>query len=221
MSNTGSSDLTGDVGTNSGSITNFGTPTIVSGHIYTSNSLSAQAAIDVSSVYDELYNTTATNTSHLPAFGSGETIAAGVYAQGAAGSVAGNLILDAEGNSNAIFIFKFGGAFTTGAGSTITLANGALAGNVFWVADGAISMAASTTMEGILVANGANSMGAGGVLHGRMFSKAGAVSVNTTTAALVPEEQGGGMVSPNQTICPSTQPANLILTGHNGTVVKW
>ena len=84
-----------------------------------------------------------------------------------------------------MFIIKTGGALTTAAGATVNLINGAVACNVFWVAEGAISMAASTTMRGTLIANnGAIDMGAGGILEGRELSTTGAVSVYGTIAIL-------------------------------------
>ena len=178
VGNTGISQITGNIGANAGDITGFEPPTILTGNIDFGNVVTAQCSADLQAAYDELYNMIPTSTSHTPAFGSGETLFAGVYEIAAAGSVAGDLTLDAQENPNAVFIFKFGGAFTTGASTTIHLINGAKACNVFWGAEGAISMAAITDMKGTLIANnGAISMGAGGILEGRMFSTTGAASV--------------------------------------------
>lgn len=185
VGNIGISNITGNIGTNNGAITGFGVPSILIGNSYTANAVTSQCALDVQSAYDQIINTASTSTSHTPAFGSGETLLPGVYAISGAGSVAGNLILDAQGNQNAIFIFKFGGAFTTGAASTITLTNGALSCNVFWVADGAIAMAATTVMKGTVIANnGAVSMGAGSSLEGRLFSTTGAASLYNNVLAI-------------------------------------
>ncbi|MCW3117289.1 MAG: hypothetical protein JWM28_1371 [Chitinophagaceae bacterium] len=175
MDNTGVTTITGNIGTNTGAISGFGT---VNGGVYHNNSITRQCSTDVIAAYTQLSNTAATSTTHTPAFGGGETLVAGIYAIAAAGSVAGVLNLDAQGDPNAVFIFKFGGAFTTAASSTINLINGASACNVFWGADGAIAMAAGTIMKGTLIANnGAVSMGDGGTLEGRMLSTTGAVSV--------------------------------------------
>lgn len=185
LSNTATSNITGDIGTDNGAISGFGVPTIVNGNIDSVNGVTAQCAIDVQAAYDELFASTPTDVGHAPAFGSGETLFAGVYAIGAAGSVGGNLTLDAAGDPDAIFIFQFGGAFTTGASSTINLINGASACNIFWIAEGAIAMAALTDMKGTLIAsNGAISMGQGGILEGRMLSTAGAASVYETLITL-------------------------------------
>ena len=183
IDNLGASYFTGDLGTNVGSYTGFGTSTI-NGNQYSANSITAQASTDVIAAYNQLKNIAPTNSTHTPAFGT-ETLFPGVYSIAAAGSVGGTLILDAQGNANAVFIFKIGGALTTGASSIISLINGASSCNVYWVAEGAISMAASTQMKGTLIANNAaNSMGAGCTLEGRLFSTTGAISTNTSTAKL-------------------------------------
>lgn len=137
----------------------------------------AQCLSDLHTAYNHLLAIPTTNATHTPAFGSGETLLPGVYAIGAAASIAGTLILDGQGNPNAVFIFKLGGAFSIGASSSIVLINGASACNLFWVAEGAISIGASCNMKGNFIANnGAVFMGAYGELEGRMLSIVGAVN---------------------------------------------
>jgi Ice-binding-like/Secretion system C-terminal sorting domain len=179
VGNTGISQITGNVGTNSGAITGFGN---INGVVHTADASSAQAAIDLQAAW--FYLSTLTPTSAIgPVLGSGQTLFAGVYTIAAAGSVVGGLTFDAQGNPGAVFVITTGGALTTAAGATVNLINGATACNVFWVAEGAISMAALTTMRGTLIAhNGAIDMGAGGILEGRELSTTGAVSVYGTIA---------------------------------------
>jgi len=177
VGNTGISVVSGDIGSNIGAITGFGAPSVVNGTIHNADLQTAQCAKDLDTLYGNLSKATTTNSVHVPAFGGGETLFAGVYAIGGAASVAGELILDAQNNSDAIFIFKINGAFTSAASSTVTLLNGTKACNVFWVAEGAIALAATTTMRGTLLAHpGAVSMGANCNLEGRMFSTTGAIS---------------------------------------------
>lgn len=151
---------------------------------YTSRSVNtAQGKLDLKTAYDQLMIVPTTNAIHAPSFGSGEVLIAGVYAIGAAASVAGTLTLDAQGNPNAVFIFKIGGALTTGSATNIVLTNEASACNVFWVVEGAVSMAASTVMKGTIIANnGAVFMGANGTLEGRLFATTGAISFGPGTA---------------------------------------
>jgi len=88
VGNTGISQITGNIGTNAGAITGFEPPTTMTGNIDSGNVVTTQCSADLQAAYDELYNMAPTSTSHAPAFGSGETLFAGVYAIAAAGSVA-------------------------------------------------------------------------------------------------------------------------------------
>lgn len=219
VSNTGLSVIHGDIGTNVGDITGFEAPSVVSGNLHNADSVTEQASLDLIALYNALVDAIPTNSSHPATFGGGETLTDGFYAIGGAASVAGNLTLDAQGDPGKVFIFRSAGAFTMGAGTTIILSNGALASNVFWVSGGAIAMAASTSMAGTMIADGAVSMGAGGMVNGRMYSVAGAVSVyDTSTVELVGV---GGITSGSATVCPLSNQAVLTLTQNAGNVIKW
>lgn len=181
VGNTGISNVTGNVGTNLGAISAFGN---IDGVMNSANAASLLCSTDLLSGYNDIMATT-TTSAHGPVLGGGEILAPGAYSIPAAGSIAGILNLDAGGDPNAIFIFKIGGAFTTGASTEVMLSNGAQACNVFWVAEGAIALAASTTMKGTLIAhNAAISMAAGGNLEGRLFSTTGALAIDGSTARL-------------------------------------
>jgi hypothetical protein len=180
VSNVTSSTITGDIGTNAGLISGFESST-VSGVFHNADSVTQSAALNLSSAYTSYQNLAATNTSHTPSFGSGETITPGVYYIGSAGSVAGTLTLDAQNNPGAKFILKFEGAFTSGAGTTVVLSNGASINNIYWIANGAFSLAANTTFKGTVIANGAISIGAGAFLNCKLFSVNGAISTYGTS----------------------------------------
>jgi hypothetical protein len=138
-------------------------------------------AINLTATYNTLMGKSATNTTHAPGFGN-ETLTAGVYTIPAAGSASGTLTLDAGNDPNAVFIFRFGAAFTTAASTSVFLINGASACNVFWVAEDAIVLGASNTMKGTLLShNGAVSMGALSNLEGRVFTASGALSIDNST----------------------------------------
>lgn len=220
----GISNITGDIGNNIGAISGFDAPSILNGTLYNANTYTAEVAADLISTYNQLFSFTPTNSIHAPAFGSGETLTKGIYAIAGAGSVAGNLTLDAEGNPDAIFIFKIGGAFTTGAATHVFLINGAHPANIFWVVDGAIAMAANTNMSGTLIANnGAASMGDQGVLHGRLFSTTGAIAIYASVIDLNGTEgfAVGGNVSIDQSICYGSSPNDLTLSENIGSVINW
>jgi hypothetical protein len=179
VANTATSGVIGDIGSNAGAVSGF-TSSTVAGSFHNADAVTAQAKIDLDTAYNHLINIETTNPSHTPAFGSGETVTAGVYSIPAAGSLTGTLTLDAEEDPNAFFLFKFAGAFSVAAQSKVILTNGARRCNVFWIAEGAVSMGTFTFMKGTLIAhNGANTMGANGNLEGRMLSTDGAIGFST------------------------------------------
>lgn len=147
--------------------------------------ITQQSKLDLLDVYTNLMAVPTTNSSHGAVFGNGEILTAGVYSVQGATSLAGDLFLNAAGNPNAVFIFKLGAAFTSGAGSKVILANAASACNVFWVAEGEVALAASTSMVGTLFGhNGAVSMASGCTLEGRMFSTTGAVTIDKSNVKI-------------------------------------
>jgi hypothetical protein len=142
------------------------------------------AVTDLEAAYQVVLNTTTTDL-HANAFGSGETLTAGVYQTSGAGSLAGSLTLN--GTANDLFIFKINGAFSTGVGSTITLTGGAQASNVFWIAisAGAMSIATTNQMKGTFIArDGAALIANGSTLEGRLLSNVGAVSTDANTISI-------------------------------------
>src|SRR4029077_20198097 len=94
-----------------------------------------------------------------------------------------NLTLDGQGDPDAVFIFQINGAFSTNTLSKVMLINGASPCNVFWKIEGALSMAAASTMRGtVIVNNAAISMASGDTLEGRALSTTGAVAVDGVLA---------------------------------------
>jgi hypothetical protein len=179
VSNVGISQLTGNVGTNNGSSTNFGN---VNGVMHDNDGASAQCAADLLIAYNQL-NSTVPTFFPSPLLGNGATLIAGVYSISGEATLNLGLTLDAQGDPNAVFIFQIQGAFSTSASSKIYLINGALACNVFWKVEGLVSMATETTMRGTVIANNAGiNMNTGDTLEGRALSTTGAVTVDGVLA---------------------------------------
>jgi len=179
VNNTGISQLTGNVGTNNGSITGFGN---VNGVMHNADGASAQCAADLLIAYNQL-NSTVPTFFPAPLLGNGETLYAGVYSIAQSTTLNGNLILDAQGNPNAVFIFQIQGPLSTAANSSVTLVNGALACNVFWKVEGLVEMAAGTSMKGNVIANNAAiNLNSGSTLEGRALSTTGAITVDGVLA---------------------------------------
>jgi gliding motility-associated-like protein/uncharacterized repeat protein (TIGR01451 family) len=179
IGNTGISQVTGNVGTNSGAITGFGN---VNGVMHTVDGASALCTTDLISAYNQL-NATVPTLFPGTLLGNGVILTPGVYSTPSATTLNLDLILDAQGNSSAVFIFQIHGTFSTNTNSKIKLINGAKACNVFWQIEGLTSMATGTTMRGtVIVNNAAINMNTSDTLEGRALSTAGAVNVDGVLA---------------------------------------
>lgn len=175
VGNSGVTHITGNVGTNSGSSTGFGN---VNGSMHDQDLVSAQCSADLLIAYNQLNS--ATPTFFLaPLLGNGDTLTPGVYSVSGATVLNLNLYLNALGNPNAVFIFQIQGSLSANANTKVKLINNAKACNVFWKAEGLVSIAAATTMKGTIIANNAAiSLNVNDSLEGRALSTAGAVTVD-------------------------------------------
>jgi len=128
----------------------------------------------------------------------GLRLAAGVWtsASGTFQITLGDLILDAQGDADAVWVFQMGTALTVGdttAARSVTLINGAQAKNVFWaLATGAavINGAGGGTMVGTIIAPAGVTFSTAGnaaitTLNGRAFGFTGSVTM-VNTAINVP-----------------------------------
>jgi len=175
VSNTGKSNLIGNVGANIGSITAFGN---VNGVMHYQDETTATAASDLLTAYTQLNNAIPT-FSPSGLLGNGTTLVPGVYKITGAATLNLGLTLDAKNDPNAQFIFQIQGSFATSAESKVHLINGALACNVFWKVEGLVTMAPGTSMKGTVIANNAAiTMAIRDTLEGRALSTAGALTVN-------------------------------------------
>ena len=179
LSNTGISQLTGNVGTDNGAISGFGN---VNGQMHNADGATAQCAADLLTAYNIL-NSTVANFFPAPLLGNGQVFIEGVYSIAAAATLNLDLILDAQGNTNAVFIIMIGGPLSTNANSKVKLINGALACNVYWKVEGLVSMAPGTSMKGTVIANNAAIvMNGNDTLEGRALSTTGAITIDGTMA---------------------------------------
>ena len=180
VTNTGLSHITGNVGTNNGSSTNFGN---VDGVMHDADGTTAIAAADLLIAYNQL-NAAIPNYFPAPLLGNGQIFTAGTYSIGQTSSLNNTLTLDGNGDPNSVFIFQIGGAFSSAADSKVLLTNGALACNVFWKIEGLVDLATNTQMKGSIVANNAAIiLGTGVSVEGRALSTTGAVTVSGVTVA--------------------------------------
>jgi hypothetical protein len=180
VTNTGATVISGgDLGLYPGtSVTGFPPGTVTSPatqHVTDAVALNAQGSL--TSAYN--YATGLTATAALPADITNLTFAPGVYSNaGAVGLSAGTVTLDAQGDANAVFVFKIGSTLTTAASTQIVLANAALANNVYWLVGTSATLGTSSAFKGTILANASITLGTGASLQGRALASTAAVSLN-------------------------------------------
>ncbi len=113
----------------------------------------------------------------------GKTYTPGIYQSSSAFLVeSGNLILDAQGDPNAVWIFQITSNLTTtgGEGGNIILAGGAQAKNVFWICGNSATLGSGTSFSGNLMALNSVTLNSDASITGRLYAINGSVALTNT-----------------------------------------
>ena len=186
VTSAGPTILNGDLGLSPGiSVTGF-PPGVVNGTIQIDN---APAVAGIASLMTAYSAPVPAGTAVSGDLG-GQILLPGVYT--AASSLAimsGDLTLDAQGDTNAVWIFQIGSTLiTTATVGNVMLANGAQASNVFWLVGSSATIGTGTTFQGTILANTSITVTTGAMLNGRALAGAvvpsGAVTLDTNSFTL-------------------------------------
>jgi hypothetical protein len=112
---------------------------------------------------------------YLGSGGDGQVLYHGVYLDGHPENsldVTGTLILDAQGDPNAVWIFQTEDVLRTSGGSHIVLRNGARFCRVFWIV-GSADLGADSTLVGHVIALDGINAGQGATVEGQLLAGAG------------------------------------------------
>lgn len=182
ITNTGTTNISGtaggDVGLSPGtSYTGSGSVT-ASGTNHITDSAASIAQTDLVTAYNDLGVPTPTILSSPDL--AGRTLLAGTYAA-AAGTLSnsGNVILDAQGDPTAVFVFQAASTAITAVGSTMTLANGAQACNVYWRVGSSATIGVNSTFVGHVYALTSITANTGAQITGQLLARNGAVTLDT------------------------------------------
>jgi len=178
ITNTGASVITGDLGLHPGtSVTGFPPGTVI-GNQHVADAVAGQAKIDLTAAYVNAAGQTPVTT--IPTELGGSTLTAGTY-DSAAGDfgITGTLTLDAEGDADAVFIFKTASTLITAGASQVVLINGAQACNVFWQVGSSATLGANSSFSGNILALTSATLTTGADVEGRVLARNGAVTLDT------------------------------------------
>ncbi len=187
---TGPTVINGDVGLHPGTSQGIPPPQ-VNGTIHVNDTVITQAQADLLAAYNDAVSRS-TNAQTLPGNMGGLTFTPGLYVNSTSVLISGapgpgnNVTLDAQGDPNAVFIFKMGSTLTTAPGSQVILAGGAKAGNIFWQVASSATIDTTSIFKGNVLAAITITINTGAAVEGRMFAgsggdPSGAVTVNAST----------------------------------------
>ena len=168
--------VNGNVGLTPGtSVTGF-PPAIVNGTIDIDDTAAAAAQASLLTAYNFIFELPpgATKTGNI----GGSTLAPGIYTAPSTSLAvsSGNLTLDAQGDTNAVWIFQIGTTLDVTPGLQVILANGAQASNIFWQVGSSATIDTTAVMQGNILALTSITVNSGGVLNGRALALNGAVT---------------------------------------------
>src|SRR5258708_1980069 len=132
VTNTGLSNINGDLGIWPGTAYVPGTPSAtVNGTIHAGDVVAHEAQACLTIAYNDAAGR---STAPITVAGDlgGQTLAPGLYKSASTFAITGDLTLDANGDPNAVYIFQVGSALNVATHGQVVLIGGAKAANVFW-----------------------------------------------------------------------------------------
>lgn len=140
----------------------------------------AAAKVDLVQAYDDLSIPTATTL--LASNLGGQTILPGTYmTSDGIYSNSGALVLNAAGDSSAVFIFRSATTLTTSVSSSMTLTGGAQASNVYWQVGSSATLGVNSTFVGHIYALTSITANTGASIQGQLLARNGAVTLDGNT----------------------------------------
>jgi hypothetical protein len=217
VTNVGVTNLIGDVGTNTGLTTGFNSLN-VDGTIHPIPDASTnQSAIDLLVARNYLNALTKDIELLYPAqFGNNLLLTPHTYLMNGGTVLTNTVFLDAQNNTDAVFVIKIFGALSTSTYAKVILLNGAQAKNVYWIVNGAINISDYSEFSGTIIANnGAVNLSTGAIITGRVMTTNGAFTTFAVTDNMTPGCEllsigEVGTVEKNITVYPN--PFNTTLT---------
>jgi hypothetical protein len=179
VTNTGPTDVIGDLGVSPGTAVTGFLPGKVMGTQYRADPTSAQAEADLTVAYNDAAGRTQCPVSLAGNLG-GRTLPPGLYKSTSSLEISsGDLTLDAKGDSKAVFIFQMASTLTTTVGRQVILKGGAMASNVFWQVGSSATLGTYSVFKGSIMADQAITVDTGATLDGRALARIAAVTLDS------------------------------------------
>lgn len=184
ITNTGATTISGDAGGNVGLYPGTAFPgraqVTLTGAVHLADSVASVAKTDLVTAYNDAAGRTPVTT--IATELGGQTLTPGVYDSNAGTfQITGTLTLDAQGDPNAVFIFKTASTLITASSSKVSLINSARYCRVFWKVGSSATLGTNSHFVGHIFALTSISAKTGATVQGQLLARNGAVTLEHNT----------------------------------------
>lgn len=182
VTNTGATNITGDLGLSPGTSVGGFPPGILNGTLRINDAIATQAKLDLTAAYNDAAGRTSTDIIILSGNIGGLTLTPGLYKSTSSLAISsGDLTFDAKGNADAVFIIQIASSLTTTSGRKVILSGGASAANIFWQVGTSATFGTTSVFKGTVMAMQSITLNTGATLTGKALARNGGVTMAGNT----------------------------------------
>jgi hypothetical protein len=182
VTNTGATNITGDLGLSPGTSIGGFPPGILTGTQHINDATASQAKLDLTAAYNDAAGRTSTDIVTLSGNIGGLTLTPGLYKSTSSLSISsGDLTFDAKGDADAVFIIQIASTLTTTSGRKVILSGGALASNIFWQVGSSATFGTTSVFKGVVMVMQSITFNTGATLDGQALARTGGITMAGNT----------------------------------------
>ncbi len=182
VTNTGATNITGDLGLSPGTSIGGFPPGILVGTQHINDGIANQAKLDLTAAYNDAAGRTCTDIVTLSGNIGGLTLTPGLYKSTSSLAISsGDLTFDAKGDANAVFIIQIASTLTTTSGRKVILAGGAVASNIFWQVGSSATFGTTSVFKGTIMSMQSITFNTGATLDGKALARTGGITMSGNT----------------------------------------